>query len=196
MTKKIVSLLWRVTAVVTVIAIIAALALRSICTSAQVEDRDFGSKMVKYVQQGRFDEAIQVGLQSLKNQPDDEIVYQQLADVYLIRAEKDANQRQQWLSKAVSYTEKALSLNSKDRDPAGVHVLQDARSFETIADLSTDSRCTYYDRARKLLEGRIPLLQGDHLILDGKTFPLVPLREENARRLDEVQAKRAKVGCK
>jgi hypothetical protein len=182
MTKRIVSLLWRATAVVIVIAVIAALAIRSIRTSAQVEDHDFGSKMVKYVKEGRFDEAVQVGLQSLQNQPDDEIVYQQIADVYLIRAGKDAGQRQQWLSKAVFYVEKSLSLNSKDRDVAGVHVLQDARSFETIADLSMDSRCTYYDRAKKLLEG--------------KTFPLAPLREENTRRLNEVQAKRTKAGCK
>jgi hypothetical protein len=100
---------------------------------------------------------------TLKNKPTDEVVDQQIAIVYLIRAGKDAALREQWVSKAISYTEKALSLNSKDRDVAGVNVLQEALSFESSGDLSAAERCAYYQRAKKLLTDRIPLLQGEQL---------------------------------
>jgi hypothetical protein len=46
------------------------------------------------------------------------------------------------------------------------------RSFEVAGDLSTSGRCAYYERARKLLEDRVPLLQGDQLTLVGRITPL------------------------
>ena len=117
--------------------------------------------------------------------------------MYLIRAQKDnASQREQWLGKGVSYVEKALSLNSKDKDVAGVHLLLDAQSFEVAGDLSAEKRCTYYERARKLLEDRVSLLQGDQITLAGKTFPLEPLRKENDKVLAGVKDKAAKAGCR
>ncbi|HEY6385108.1 MAG TPA: hypothetical protein VIX91_05430 [Candidatus Acidoferrum sp.] len=196
MNKGKLGLVWRATAIVSISAlIVAAIIRRGIHTSAQGGSGDFGSQMIRLVKQGRFDDAIQVGLHSLQNDPSDELVYQQIADTYLVRASKDADQRQQWLAKAVSYIDKSLSLNSKDRDAAGVHLLQDALGLETVGSLSQTSRCIYYDRARKLLEDRVSLLQGDHLLLDGKTYPLAPLREENEKRLAEVLANRAKAGC-
>ena len=112
------------------------------------------SQMASYTKQGRYDDAIQLGLQLLKNDPTDEVVYQQIADVYLIRAQKDHDQREEWVTKAVSYVEKSLSFNSKDKDTAGVHLFQDARAFESAGDLSGDKKCAYYDKARKLLEDR------------------------------------------
>jgi hypothetical protein len=154
------------------------------------------SQMASYTKQGRYDDAVQLGLDLLKNDPTDEIVYQQIADVYLVRAQKDHDQREEWVSKAVSYVEKSLSFNSKDKDTAGVHLFQDARSFESAGDLSADKRCSYYDRARKLLEARSPLLQGDQVTLAGKTFPLEPLRKENDKVLAGVKGKAAKAGCK
>lgn|ERR1700730_1017772 len=162
----------------------------------QTESHDLGSKIIDYTKQGRFDDAVQVGLQSLQNQPSDEAIYQQIADVYLIRAQKEPDQRERWVVKAVLYIEKSLSLNSKDRDAAGVHLFQDARSFELAGDLSTAGRCGYYERARKLLEDRVPLLQGDHLTLEGKAYPLGPLRKENERTLAEVKEKTAKASCR
>jgi tetratricopeptide (TPR) repeat protein len=93
------------------------------CQPAQTRPDDFGSQMVAYSKQGRYDDAIQVGIKALENKPTDEVVYQQIAMVYLIRAGRDEALREQWVSKAISYTDGALSLNSKDRDVAGVHVL-------------------------------------------------------------------------
>jgi tetratricopeptide (TPR) repeat protein len=161
-----------------------------------VESQDFGSQMVSYIKQGRYEEAIQVGLHAVQNQPSDEIVYEQIANVYLIRAQKDPDHREEWVTQAISYVEKSLSLNSKDKDLAGVHLFQDARSFEVAGDLSTGSRCIYYERARKLLEDRVPLLQGRQLTLEGRIFPLAPLRAENDKILDGVKGKTANAGCK
>ncbi len=152
--------------------------------------------MFNYAKQGRFDEAITLGLELAKSDPQDEIVYQQISDVYLIRARKDQDKRELWVAKAVSYLEEALSHNSKGTDTAGVGLFQDARGFEAAGDLSADKRCSYYDRARKLLEARAPLLQGDQVTLAGKTFPLEPLRKENDKVLAGVKDKATKAGCK
>jgi hypothetical protein len=101
---------------------------------------DFGSQMVTYTKQGRYEDAIQVGLHALQNQPSDEIIYEGIATIYLVRAQKEPDQREQWVGKAVAYAEKALSLNSRDRDVAGVHLFQDGRTFEVAGDLSTSGR--------------------------------------------------------
>ncbi len=162
----------------------------------QVESHDFGSQMVTYTKQGRYEDAIQVGLHALQNQPGDESVYQGIAVVYFIRAQKDADRRQDWVTRGVSYVEKSISLNSKDKDVAGVHLFQDARSFEVAGDLSTSGRCGYYERARKILEDRAPLLQADQVTLEGRSYPLAPLRRENDKILAGVKEKAAKAGCK
>jgi len=162
----------------------------------KVEPHDFGSQIINYIKQGRYEDAVQVGLHALQNQPSDESVYQQIAVVYFIRAQKDSERRQEWVTTAVSYVEKSLSLNSKDKDVAGVHLFQDERSFEMAGDLSTSGRCANYERARKLLEDRVPLLQGDHLTLEGRTYPLAPLRKENDKILAGVEGKATNAGCK
>lgn len=165
------------------------------CRPAQTRPDNFSSQMVAYTKQGRYDDAIQVGIKALENKPTDELVYQQIATVYLIRAGKDDALRDQWVSKAISYTEKALSLNSKDKDVAGVHVLLEALSFESAGDLSSAERCAYYQRARKLLTDRIPLLQGEQLTIEGKAYPLAPLRKENDKIVARIAEKTTKAGC-
>ena len=154
------------------------------------------SQMTSYTKQGRYDDAVHLGLDLLKNDPTDEIVYQQIADVYLARAQNDHNQREEWVTNAISYVEKALSFNSKDRDTAGVYLLQDARAFESAGDLSIDKKCDYYDKARKLLEDRVSRLQGDQVTLAGRTFPLEPLRKENDKALVGVKSKATSAGCR
>lgn len=154
------------------------------------------SQMVDYAKAGRYDDAVQIGLQSLHGGPTDGAIYQQIVDINLIRAQKESGQREQWVGSAVSYADKAMSSISLGEDLAGVQRFQVARSFELAGDLSTTGRCAYYERARKLLEDRISLLKGDQLTLEGKTFQLAPLRNENARVLAEVRGKAANAGCK
>lgn len=115
---------------------------------------DFGSQMIEYTKRGRYDDAVRIGIKALKNEPSDETVYQQIAMVYLVRAGKDKSLRERWVSEAASYTEKASSVNSGDRDVAGVHAFQEALIFESAGDLSTAKTCGYYERAKNLLSDR------------------------------------------
>jgi tetratricopeptide (TPR) repeat protein len=160
-----------------------------------VESNDLGTQMANYLKDGRYDDAVRVGLQAIKNQPDDEIIYNGIAVVYLARAEKDTEHRQQWVKKAVSYTEKGLSLNSRAADVGGVLLFQHARSFERAGELATTERCDYFERARRLLEERIALLQGKQLTIEGKNYPLAPLREENDKALAKVKTNAGQFGC-
>jgi tetratricopeptide (TPR) repeat protein len=155
----------------------------------QVESHDVGSQMANCIKKGQYDDAVQIGLQALRNQPSDELILEEIATVYLVRAQKEPEQREQWVAKAVSYADRALLLNSKDRDAAGVHLLHHARSYEMSGDLSASDRCAHYEKALELLEARAPLLQGDHLTLEGKVFPLDPPRKENEKVLAEVKEK-------
>jgi tetratricopeptide (TPR) repeat protein len=184
--------------ILSAISVFVAIAALGCQTKPSQSDQnpDVGSQMNSYVKQGRYEDAIQVGLQSLKNAPSDELIYEGIATVYLLRARKEPDQAEQWVSKAVSSTDKALSLNSKDSDVAGVHLLQDAQSFEVAGDLSSAQRCAYYERAKKILESRVPLLQGDHITLEGRAFPLAPLRKENDRKLEEVRVKSVAANCR
>lgn len=118
-----------------------------------------------------------------------------MANIYLIRAQSDPAKRQEWVLKGAYYTEKALSVTSRSEDIAGVHLFEAARSFERTGDFATKGCCDYYARARKLLEDRVPLLQGDRVTLDGKDFPLGPLRIENEKVTEEVKTKAANAGC-
>jgi len=160
-----------------------------------VESNDVGTQITNYLKEGRYDDAVRVGLQAIKNRPDDEIIYNAIAIVYLARAEKDVEHRQQWVKNAVLYTEKGLSLNSRTADVGGVLLFQHARSFERAGELATTERCNYFERARKLLEERVAFLQGDQLTLEGKNYPLAPLREENAKALAQIKTNAEKFGC-
>jgi tetratricopeptide (TPR) repeat protein len=164
-------------------------------TAKSAASHDVASEVVSYAEQGRYDKAVELGLHSLKNQPSDEFIYQQIADVYLIRARREPGRRRDWISKAIMYTDKALSLNSRDKDPAGAELFQIGRSYEFIADLSTDNRCSRYTEAQKLLKSREPMLQGDQIIREGRTFPLAPLRAENQRVLGKINEKARKANC-
>ncbi len=199
------SFAWRIRGGVLVLAFAATVALvwglhartsRNQSASSSEQSHNEISQMASYTKQGRYDDAVQLGLDLLKNDPTDEVVYQQIADVYFVRAQKDRDQREEWVTKAISYIEKSLTFNSKDKDTAGVLLFQDARAFESAGDLSADKKCAYYDRARKLLEDRASRLEGDQFTLAGRTFPLEPLRKENDRVLAGVKDKGTKAGCK
>jgi hypothetical protein len=164
-------------------------------SSTDTSATDAISRMTDLTRAGRYEDAVKVGLESLKQASSDELVYEQIADVYLIRAEKEPTRREEWVIKAVSYLQKSLSHRSKENDVAAVHLFQDAKGFELAGDLSKDKRCTYYDEARKLLEERASALQGDKIRVAGKTSAVGPLRTENERALAGMQEKAARAQC-
>lgn len=158
--------------------------------------KDIGLEMAKYMKEGKYDEAIQAAVRSLENKPSDDQTYEGIATVYLVHAQKEPEACPSCIEDALSNAERALALNSKERDPVGVHFLEVARIYEVAGDLSTAKKCTYYERSKQLLETRIPLLQGEQFVLQGKTYPLGPLRKENDNRLDEIRRRMSKGECK
>jgi len=153
--------------------------------------------MVESVRRGQYDEAIQLGLKSLKHTSDDAFIYQQLAKIYIMRARKYVDKRDGFVSEAVSYANKALAINPVDKDTAGVHLFQIARTFEAAGDLSkSQAACSYYEQAKKLLESRTPLLKEDSVVSKGKTIRLAPLRDENERALVGLRTKYSAAECK
>jgi Tfp pilus assembly protein PilF len=147
--------------------------------SAAAQDKrtksvDYGSQMVEYTREGKYEEAIQTGLRSLHNDPSDGAVYQQMVIVYLIRAEKDSAQQKQWIMQAVSYIDKVLQADPDN--PVNIRDL--AFDLEKVGDLASVGRCQNYRRALDLSKRAAALLQGDHITAGGQTYPIDPERKE------------------
>jgi tetratricopeptide (TPR) repeat protein len=178
--------------------------------SAAAQERhtaDYGSEMIQYTKEGRYDDAIQTGLNALRNQPKDAAVYQQIVVVYLIRADKDPTERQRWILQALSYIEKALSA-----DPSNPIMIRElAFDLEKAGDLSSNEKCQYYGHAFDLSKRVAALLEGDHItaggqaypidpiskdfVVDGHTFRIEPLQRANGKLSDSLRAKMVTAKC-
>jgi hypothetical protein len=134
---------------------------------------DYGSQMVQYTREGRYDDAIQTGLGALRNQPTDAAVYQQIVVVYLVRADRDPNERQRWLLQSLAYVDKSVSSDSVN--PVNIRDL--AFDLEKAGDLSSDEKCKYYARALALSQRVATLLEGDHISAGGQVYPVDPVRK-------------------
>ena len=130
------------------------------------------------------------GLSALKNLPGDDAILQQIAVVYLRRAQIEGDQ-QRWAAQAAEYAEKALAAHPGDQ----INLYSSARAFEIAADFSAARRCEYYARSAALLQQRLPLLVGEHLTMNGRPAPPEPLRQENEFLLARVKMKSKKNGC-
>jgi tetratricopeptide (TPR) repeat protein len=164
--------------------------------------------MVQYVKEGRYDDAIQTGLDALQEGPLDAAIYQQIAIVYLIRAQKDSTQRELWLSHAISYAEKALSADPEDP----INGNDVGSDFQMAGDLSTDKRCTRYDRGLQVSKRAGILLRRDHIVAAGQSYPIDPIRKDftahghtfrmeplrkgNDKLSESLKKKMADAGCK
>lgn len=154
--------------------------------------------MAKFNQQGRHDDAIGIAQDWLKKHPEDishkGTFYEQIAITYLIKASKDTAHKEEWVQQAVTYYDKDLSVHRKEN--IDIELYSAGRGFETAGDLSTINRCLYYRRAVNAFEEEKPFIQGDSLTAYGKTIPLAPIRQENEKALERVNARLANAGCK
>jgi tetratricopeptide (TPR) repeat protein len=154
--------------------------------------------MSKYGSQGRYDEAIRVAKDWLKQHPEDSsqkgILYEQMGIAYLVKASRDAANGEKWIEQAVAYFDKDLSIDQ----PKGTDIMHFTvgHDFERAGDLSSSNGCLYYARAIKAFEDEVPFLQGDSVTAYGTTVPLAPVRQENQKALESVKTKFAKAGCK
>jgi hypothetical protein len=102
--------------------------------------------------------------------------------------------KEQRIRKAVAFYDKVLSIHQTTS--ADITLFNVGHAFVLAGDLSRADSCSYYGRAIKAFEDEIPLIQGDNVTVNGKTFPLAPLRQENEKALEEARGKFAKSGCK
>jgi len=155
--------------------------------------------MTEYGKQGQWDDAIRVAQEWLKSHPEDGsgangIVYEQIAMVYLGKASKDATHKDELIKQAVTYFDKDLSVHHPK--PADIEFYSAGRGFEEAGDLSTADSCLYYGRALKAFADEEPFIQGETYTDSGATIPLAPIRQENEKSRERVEAKFAKTGCK
>jgi hypothetical protein len=134
---------------------------------------DYGSQMIQYTKEGRYDDAVQTGLRALRNGPSDAGVYEQIVVVHLIRAQKDSTQRERWILQSISYVEKALSADPDNP----VNVRDIAFDLEKAGDLSGQRSCQYYGRALDLSKRVAVLLESDHITAGGQTYPIDPAQK-------------------
>lgn len=149
-------------------------------------------QMQEYTRERRYDDAIQIGLRSLKHSSADDVILQQIAVVYLRRAQIESGDQAQYTAQAVEYAEKALAANSTNQ----LDLYDTARVFDIAGDFSAGKKCDYYKRSVSIFQDRAPLLGGESVSLEGKNVPTAGLRQENGYLLQRVQAKMSKAGCR
>jgi hypothetical protein len=115
--------------------------------------------MAKYERNGRYDEAVRIGVAWAEKYPDSFIsgsIYEDISALYLRRARMDAGHAEEYLNQAVFYRDKALRFASDSP-----HLLQTLVVIsESVGDLSKAQRCVQYDNSIKFLN-RMNLLAND-----------------------------------
>jgi tetratricopeptide (TPR) repeat protein len=148
-------------------------------------------RMQEFTRERRYDEAVQIGQRSLNDSSTDDAVLQQIALVYLRRAQIEAGDKAQFTTQAVAYSEKALAANPTNQ----MNFYATARVLDIAGDYSVALRCEHYKRSVSLFEKREQFLTGESLEVDGKAVPTERLRQENDYLLERVKTKMAKAGC-
>lgn len=147
--------------------------------------------MQELTRERRYDDAINTGLGALKHSSADDTVLQQIALVFLRRAQIESGDKEQYAARAVGYAEKALAANPTNQ----ADLYGTARVFDIAGDFSASRECEFYRRSIAIFQQRAPLLGGETILVAGKAVPTGPLRQENEHLLQRGKAKMAKAGC-
>lgn len=154
--------------------------------------------MTKYSRMGRYDDALKLAQEWLKQHPDDDshtsFLYQQIAFTYLSKAIKDTAHKDKWIQEAVAYFDRDLSVHQNADADIELYVV--GSGFESAGRYSTANSCVYYGRAIKSFEDERPFIQGDTVTIEGTTVKLAPLRQGNERAVERAKAEFASAGCK
>ena len=152
---------------------------------------DVITKMVDESKQGHYEESIQAGVSALENKASDDVILRQIAIIYLIRAEKDREHAGQWVKQADIFADRSLAIN-----PAiDIGRYEAARIFEHSADLAKEDKCSLYKRALKTLAEWSSTLKGENITVEGKDFPVAPLRKEAESAKTRIEGKQAQSHC-
>lgn len=152
---------------------------------------DVATRMMELEAKQQFDDAIQLGLGSLKGQAGDYFVYQLVAQAYGILEYRDPGQSGKWAILSAQYSDKAMDANPADLS----NVFNAGDNYALAGDnLPTSESCRYYEKAASIFQALAPRLQGSRATIQGQSFRLAPFRRENAERLADVKRKLA--SCK
>jgi hypothetical protein len=124
---------------------------------------------------GRFDDAIELGLRSINGHTGDDFIYQDIATTYFIRSVRDKEQSGKWARLGGEYTEKAFNANPTDI----ANAFNVGINYMVVGDDIDTGGCQYYRKAANIFESLVPRLQGETAETQGRTVRLAPFRKEN-----------------
>ncbi len=148
-------------------------------------------RMQQLVRERLYDDAVQLGLSSLNHSPADDSTLQQIAVVFLRRAQIEAGDKERDTAQAVDYAQQALAANPANQ----ANLYGTARVLDIAGDFSAGKRCDYYRRSFALFQQRTHNLEADEILVGSKMVPSAPLRQENEYLRQRVQSKMASGGC-
>ena len=157
-------------------------------------------RMIELQKEGRYDKAVQVVQQWLNDSrrdiSRDELLYQQIAMVYIAKAYKRPGSRNESVHLAEVNLERSLDLfeklDSKDNNP---WLFEIGGAYELLGDISDKRKCEFYEKAQQSLVRQLRLIKGDSYTAYGRTVSLEPFRREVRKHLDAVNKKSSKTSC-
>jgi hypothetical protein len=141
--------------------------------------------MAKYEKKGRSDDAARTGVSWAEKYPDSvesELIYWNLAALYLRSARMDSGRAEKYLKQAVFYRDKALP--SASNSPYALQSL--VAISESVGDLSKAQRCVQYGNSIKLLDRMKPLANEDKDRLARQFKPDLAERKKTECLLDWI----------
>jgi|HubBroStandDraft_6_1064221.scaffolds.fasta_scaffold436102_2 hypothetical protein len=160
---------------------------------APAEDNEVFERILEYRKKQDFDGAAAAADKGVNGKPPDDFLLQTISDTYFERAQQeDATKREQWVSLAVQYSERALEKNPGDV----VNVFNVGETYLTAAmNLHKPNGCSYYQKSLEVFE-RLkadPILKGEWGMIEGERVPIQPYRQRLDEKIKEVQQLAA--GC-
>ena len=181
--KIVIAMLWLATAV---LVAFGASKLGSIAEAKYERTRERPDPVSKLLEQGRYDEAIQVRLDENKEGVRDADTFDGIALIYLERAKKDLADRQMWANDTSVYFDKATAAA-----PKNPFILESAMDgYNRLGDYK-DNGCPEYQKAIGFGEAALALLQGDTITVDGsaRPYPTQMIKEGIEPPLKRIRAK-------
>jgi tetratricopeptide (TPR) repeat protein len=143
---------------------------------------------------GNFDEAVSLTTKALENRPTDDLLLQELANVYFLRAQHDTNRREEFVRIALDYSERALAANPDDL--VNSYVL--AEDYETAGMNLGESKksCILYGKSLHILEllKNNTILEKPSAKIGSEFVATAPYKKRLAAKISEVQSLAAR--CK
>ncbi|HYL85808.1 MAG TPA: hypothetical protein VE263_16385 [Candidatus Angelobacter sp.] len=157
----------------------------------ETNSTDVITKMTQESKQGHYEQAIQIGLNALENKPSDDAILRQVAIINLMRAEKDRERADQWVKQAITSADKSVAINPV----VDIGRYEAARIYEHSGDLAKENKCSLYGQALKTLAEWSSTLKGESITVEGKDFPVAPLRKEADATKARIEGKQAQSHC-